>query len=362
MVMVIFAIRTPSGINLSQQRFLLRQSRSLFGRGKNNDIVLPDPDRIVSARHCVIDCQQGDYRLTDLSTNGTFINGSVHPLGKESSVMLNDGDRFNIGGYTFEVSLRLRPDDIDLSHQKLIYKESLSKPLEDRRQGVDRRSITVRTQPAKATADLRDKTSAGQLRKEIIEDMGIDARALSQQAIAHAIEEYTRQTQVLIGGLMRLLRTRSSVRNDLRLAVTTVQDENNNPLKFSTNATEALEKMLVKTNSGDLAIRDALIEAFDNVSDHQAALLASVKSGYRQMLEALDPQDFERKLLAKNGASLLPGRSKAKMWDDYCEHFQNILSEREKRFHELFGEHFTRAYESQVKRLEDERKRNSKKN
>lgn len=361
MVMVIFAIRTPSGINLSQQRFLLGQNRSLFGRGKNNDIVLPDPDRIVSARHCVIDCRGGDYYLTDLSTNGTFINGALKPIGKETSVVLGDGDKFNVGGYTFEVSLRLRPDDIDIANQKLVYKENVLKDLEDRRVGVDRRSITQRTQSTKVTADLREKTSAGQLRREIVKDMGIDPTTLSQQAIARAIEEYTKQTEIIINGLMRLLRTRSSVRNDLRLPVTTVQEEDNNPLKFSANAIEALDKMLVKTSVRDLPVRDALIEAFDNISDHQAALLTSVKSGYRQMLEQLDPQNFERKLLAKSSVSLLPSRNKAKMWDLYCEHFQNVLSDRDKSFHELFGENFIRAYESQVKRLEDERKRLTKK-
>ena len=44
------------------------------GRGPDVDWVLPDPDRVLSKRHCVVSFEQGAWQVTDTSANGTFIN------------------------------------------------------------------------------------------------------------------------------------------------------------------------------------------------------------------------------------------------------------------------------------------------
>ncbi len=71
------------------------------GRAPDNDWVLPDPDRYISARHAIIDYQGGAYYLTDSSTNGVFVNDSDQPVGKGTPLRLYDGDRIRMGDYQF---------------------------------------------------------------------------------------------------------------------------------------------------------------------------------------------------------------------------------------------------------------------
>ncbi len=75
-----------------------------LGRAEGNDVVLPDPDRTISSRHCVIEARGNDYVVADISTNGTFLNYMPQPLGPTPSP-LNHGDTLIIGAYEFRVEI-----------------------------------------------------------------------------------------------------------------------------------------------------------------------------------------------------------------------------------------------------------------
>lgn len=75
-----------------------------IGRGAENDLVLPDPDRMISKRHCVIEDQGTSFVVIDLSTNGTFLNYSKAAIGP-SPTALNDGDIISLGGYEMAVQI-----------------------------------------------------------------------------------------------------------------------------------------------------------------------------------------------------------------------------------------------------------------
>ncbi|MGR3780006.1 MAG: type VI secretion system-associated FHA domain protein TagH [Albimonas sp.] len=74
------------------------------GRGEENDLALPDPERTLSKRHCVIEARGGDYVLVDLSTNGTYLNYAPERLG-EAPMPLSDGDVIGLGGYELVVEI-----------------------------------------------------------------------------------------------------------------------------------------------------------------------------------------------------------------------------------------------------------------
>jgi len=82
----------------------LTQGTMSIGRGPDNDWVLADEDRQLSKTHCVIAVQGGRYVLTDLSTNGVFINGAREPTQRDSQSFLSDGDYFRLGEYQVMVS------------------------------------------------------------------------------------------------------------------------------------------------------------------------------------------------------------------------------------------------------------------
>ncbi len=75
-----------------------------LGRGPGNDVVLPDPDRVLSKRHCAIEDHNGNVIVVDFSTNGTFLNYGKLPLGA-TPTPLNDGDILCIGPYEILVSI-----------------------------------------------------------------------------------------------------------------------------------------------------------------------------------------------------------------------------------------------------------------
>ncbi len=82
------------------------------GRGQANDLVLPDPDRLLSKNHFVIEDHNGNIVIVDLSTNGTFLNYSKIPLGK-TPTPLNNGDVLAVGSYELVVEVGSELPDLE---------------------------------------------------------------------------------------------------------------------------------------------------------------------------------------------------------------------------------------------------------
>lgn len=81
----------------------LDQRGVIIGRSATVDWSLPDPRSYISSRHCEIVYRDGAYRLIDLSTNGTFLNGSPEKITQPRP--LKDGDVIQIGHYEVTVSI-----------------------------------------------------------------------------------------------------------------------------------------------------------------------------------------------------------------------------------------------------------------
>src|SRR5258708_6488306 len=94
--------RQPMAQPLSQR---FESPNITVGRSPDNDWTLPDPDQLISKKHCAIRLQNGRYAVTDTSTNGVFVNDSPQPLGNGQSTPLTDGDKLLLGHY--EILVRL---------------------------------------------------------------------------------------------------------------------------------------------------------------------------------------------------------------------------------------------------------------
>lgn len=79
--------------------------RLTIGRGPENDWVLPDPERIISKQHCLVEEADGVCSLTDTSSNGVFVNSADKPVGRGNKVVLADGDHFRIGHFRIDVTI-----------------------------------------------------------------------------------------------------------------------------------------------------------------------------------------------------------------------------------------------------------------
>jgi type VI secretion system FHA domain protein len=78
-----------------------------IGRSADNDWVLPDPLRYVSAHHARVEYRNGRYYLKDLSTNGVFVNDESEPLARRGTegYLIRNGDVIRIGDYQVVAAL-----------------------------------------------------------------------------------------------------------------------------------------------------------------------------------------------------------------------------------------------------------------
>lgn len=83
--------------------FVLHRRGAVIGRAPTCDWSLPDPRNHISSRHCEIAFSDNSYVVTDVSTNGTFLNGSTARLGEPHR--LRHGDILEIGHYELFVTL-----------------------------------------------------------------------------------------------------------------------------------------------------------------------------------------------------------------------------------------------------------------
>ena len=83
-----------------------------IGRSADNDWVLPDPIRYVSAHHARVQCRLGSYYLLDTSTNGVYVNGGMVPIGRRNIYPLRDGDRLRLGDYLIDVSIDVESEAV----------------------------------------------------------------------------------------------------------------------------------------------------------------------------------------------------------------------------------------------------------
>jgi type VI secretion system protein len=84
-----------------------------IGRAADNDWVLPDPQRFVSAHHARIHHREGLYVLEDTSTNGVYINDDDLPVAKRGAHVLQNGDIIRLGEYQVVAMLESRTGSAD---------------------------------------------------------------------------------------------------------------------------------------------------------------------------------------------------------------------------------------------------------
>ena len=83
---------------------LISQTSVNIGRGEENDVVLPDPDRAVSKNHCSLEIRADECIIIDMSTNGTFLNYGKIPIGKNPT-KISDGDILSVGPYELSIDI-----------------------------------------------------------------------------------------------------------------------------------------------------------------------------------------------------------------------------------------------------------------
>lgn len=495
MSITITITKSPKDVFNQQTSMVFAENGGTIGRAANNVWVLDDPERFISSRHSQVTCENGQFYLTDLSTNGTFLNGSPEPIGKGNKVALNDGDSFSLGDYEFMASLAedeqfaggspfsfvpetpgievdfletssnqshdpfaasiaghvpsseplfsdmgetdplaaldkanqgmAPPSELAAFGQETSYADragvmdqSITWPnavpeagaipddwdddevlVEEARPtiptpGLDRQAATPKPQvqaqavssdvinqleaqnrllieenkKLQADVDLLAKQirvkqkrpgSTTAIDHLLIEAMGLAGKNLSEERmmeISQVVGELMRET---VSGLMQVLTSRSTVKNEFRMNVTTIQPVENNPLKFSANVEDALENMFIRDSQAYKKPVEAVREGFQGIAEHQVAILAGIRAAFRGIIERFDPNTLEQRFEKYRKAGLLQMVNKGKNWDSYKEYYNELVNDMDNSFQHLFGYDFVQAYEDQLLKLSSARRTNN---
>ncbi|QNH14711.1 type VI secretion system-associated FHA domain protein TagH [Xanthomonas sp. SI] len=180
------------------------------------------------------------------------------------------------------------------------------------------------------------------------------AQAAPSAPSAQMPEDVARIFEIVVDGVMEVLRARAEIKNTFRLPVTVIQRSENNPLKFAATPEDALQKLLAPPSPAFLSGVAAFDDAFDDIRCHQMAMLAGMRAAFESMLFHFSPDRLEQEVDASGKRLAFAG--KGRYWERYRDNFQALAKDPDECFRRLFGDEFARAYEAQLARLKSARR------
>jgi predicted component of type VI protein secretion system len=331
---------------------ILRGGSLSIGRGDDNDLVLNDDLKTLSRRHCRIDFVDGEYLITDLSTNGTFLNGSSTPIGFSSQRRLGPGDRLELGEFVIHVGedgggVAARPPPI--FDGPLIFDDD-----DEEDSGVALPGPDFEDPPLITPGDDVDQTSGklSQQRSElerILVAAGLDPLEARTASSAPALPETLGEILgILVAGMIDVLRTRATIKREFRIDHTQVSTGENNPLKLEPLAEGALRTLFLEQRPGFLPSVEAVRQGFDDIRAHEEAMLAGIQAAFDSMLRQLDPAELRQRFDRQGKGAVILASRKSYYWDQLEQLHAELREDSYRSFMRLFGEEFGRAYEQRM--------------
>lgn len=372
-----------------------KKAGGVIGRGEDCDWAIPDSKRILSGRHAQVSYVDGHFYLTDTSSNGVTLKDSGARLPKGEPQRIEHGNVYCLG----ELEIRARvlqdpaqfednigqvqhagsiiPDDafLDLDPIAALQQRPrgysqldefaglVQAPEEEQARTqyarIDMESlllpelvaeaapepvVTTRPQPRAMPIPVAEPLADG-FWQRFGDALGVKLDDLDAEAREALAVQAARLLKQSVAGLQQSLRTRSELKNELRLALTTVQSAGNNPLKQVGDAGEALTALLRGNKPGALPAEQAVGRAYRDLQAHQVALYAASRTAVQGLFEQFAPEQLclrfeqERKpLLATSGSR----------WRAYQRHFR-ALQKDDDWSQRLFARDFAKTYEEQVR-------------
>jgi type VI secretion system FHA domain protein len=198
--------------------------------------------------------------------------------------------------------------------------------------------------PGAPTAD------GARLLAAFLEGAGVAGLALGPDP-ERAMREAGAVFRALVEGIRQVLISRASIKNELRVEQTMLRAKDNNALKFSVTAEDAIAALLQPSRPGYKLPLDATTEAFDDVRSHEMAVMAGVQTALMGLLRRFEPAALEKRLEPGLISNILPSARKARTWELFCATYNTIATEAQEDFHSVFGREFARAYDAQMQKL-----------
>jgi type VI secretion system FHA domain protein len=214
-----------------------------------------------------------------------------------------------------------------------------------------RARATTATKRGSAGAEQNRQAAADEVVAALFGGLGVAVPADNERV--KQAQLVGRMLRATISGTLELLAARTIAKREMGENATLLKVRENNPLKFSPDTDAALARLLAPVEHGFTEPLAAVQDAFGDLRAHQLAMLSGMRAALDEVLARFDPTALEPRL-SPGGAlwdKLVPASRKAKLWEQYCEQYAQLLHEVEGDFDTLFSRAFLRAYRAQLTEL-----------
>lgn len=305
---------------------------------EGRDWTLPDPDKIISGRHCEVRYEAGAFWLHDVSRNGTFLNDSGERMA--SPHKLSKGDRLRIGRYIVGVSI----DQNSLTESSRLdlapLMDTPDSPSPSRPPPASGDRDIPRPAYQQPPGQTAGSAEGDAFLQKLAEAAGIPPQFLLQRDSAEVAAEIGAILRITVEQLSLLLKARAAAKVLAKNANRTmINTADNNPLKFIPGTDEMLEIMFARRRAGYLDAQRSIEDAFADLKTHEFATYSAMQAALARMLDDLSPEAIERKVPASSF-----GSRKARAWDLLTATWGSKERAHENGMLDVFLAYFSEAY------------------
>jgi predicted component of type VI protein secretion system len=326
----------------------------VIGRSRNCDWHLADPTNAISSRHCELRRDGEAWLLSDISTNGTYLNGAAERMAGEHRIA--EGDLIRIGHYEILASL---------GEAKTVFapmaKVPAPAPPPAEPEAVPD-NVTVmwdsladinKVDWARGGFGIKDAAPDAANVDDLVAAL-IEAAQLTDSQVARSPELIAKAGALLrrlVAGLLVMVEARARAKAQMGAETTGLALEGNNPIKFARTPDQALAQLLGPPEPGFMEAGRAVEDAFLDLQSHQVATLKAIPGALRATLDRFSPGSIRRRRGGDLGllAKLLPAFRDAALWRHYEREFVAVKKESDEAFMAVFAREFRKAYERQLR-------------
>ncbi|WP_394681463.1 type VI secretion system-associated FHA domain protein TagH [uncultured Comamonas sp.] len=152
-----------------------------------------------------------------------------------------------------------------------------------------------------------------------------------------------------VQGCMDLLSARAAAKQEVRVSVTLINAEANNPLKFLPTGSSVLAQIFGPRMAGFQDGPTAIADAFQDLRSHEVAMMAGTQAAVRGLFDRFDPHYLEEQLQSQGRAKpLFSSQRDARLWDLYRSRYEWLKDEIKNQSPTSWGAEFLSAYQAEV--------------